>query len=201
MGHEVDIAGQTFNRLTAIRRVFPQEKKRLSSRSPSWLWRCTCGKEVIYLKDHVKHGKRGSCGCIAVEQKALREKVAAARTAATLARDEAIALEQISPPKETGHRQRRIPHAARANRLKKTFNLTLEEYAARLTAQGGVCAICMLPPGQLPLCVDHCHTTGRVRGLLCRKCNTALGQFKDSMVNLARALLYMAPPAGEQPVK
>jgi hypothetical protein len=195
MGHEVDIAGQTFNRLTAIRRVFPQEKKWLSSRSPAWLWRCTCGKEVIYLKDHVKHGKRGSCGCITAERKALQEKVRAARTAATQARQAAIALEQISPPKETGHRQRRVPHAARANRLKKTFNLTLEEYAARLAAQGGVCAICQEPPKAKPLNVDHCHTTGRIRGLLCTPCNLGLGSFNDSMPRLARALLYLAPPA------
>jgi hypothetical protein len=195
MGHEIDITGQTFNRLTAIRRVCPTEQKWLSSRSPAWLWKCVCGKEVIYLKDHVKHGKRGSCGCIKEERLALREKVIAARIAATQARQEAIALEQISPPKETGHRQRRAPHAARANRLKKEFNLTLEEYAALSATQGGTCAICGCLPGDTPLCVDHCHTTGRVRGLLCRLCNTALGQFQDSMERLARALLYLAPPA------
>jgi len=201
MGHEIDITGQTFGRLTAIRRVCPTEKKWLSSRSPAWLWHCACGKEVILLKDHVKHGKRSSCGCKKEERLALREKVLVARAAATRARQEAIALEQISPPKETGHHRPGKPQANRASSLKRHFNLTLEEYAAMNTAQGGTCAICNCPPGDTPLCVDHCHTTGRVRGLLCRLCNTALGQFQDSMERLARAILYLAPPAEKQAVK
>jgi hypothetical protein len=195
MGYEIDITGQTFGRLTALRRVCPTEKKWLSSRSPAWLWRCACGKEVILLKDHVKHGKRSSCGCKKEERLALREKVIAARTAATQARQEAIALEQLSSPKETGHPRPRKFQAGRASSLKRHFNLTLEEYAALLNAQGGTCAICRSLPGDTSLCVDHCHTTGRVRGLLCRLCNTALGQFQDSMEHLARAMLYLAPPA------
>ena len=80
----------------------------------------------------------------------------------------------------------------RANHLKRVFNLTLEDHADILDSQGGKCAICELscPTGRR-LAVDHCHTTGVVRGLLCSRCNTGLGQFKDSQQLLASAILYL----------
>jgi hypothetical protein len=72
--------------------------------------------------------------------------------------------------------------------LKLRFNLTLEDYNLMFDAQGGVCKIC----GQTEtakknknkndevrmLCVDHDHNTGEVRGLLCNKCNVALGHYE-----------------------
>jgi len=61
-----------------------------------------------------------------------------------------------------------------------------------MAAQGGVCAICAKAcvTGQ-NLSVDHDHVTGANRGLLCRKCNMALGIFKDSKAKLARAMTYL----------
>jgi hypothetical protein len=55
------------------------------------------------------------------------------------------------------------------------YRITPEEYAARLKSQDGVCAICSRPPKERPLHVDHDHTTGEVRGLLCWLCNTIVG--------------------------
>jgi len=83
--------------------------------------------------------------------------------------------------------------------LKKKFGLTLDVYEAILEHQGGVCAICgkaetMINSGSKrlqPLAVDHCHKTGRVRGLLCAKCNHALGNFDDSTALLRRAIKYL----------
>lgn len=63
--------------------------------------------------------------------------------------------------------------------------------------QNGKCQICqgdgflMREDHQAKLMVDHCHTTGRVRGLLCHNCNRALGLFKDSPEALSRALEYL----------
>jgi hypothetical protein len=70
--------------------------------------------------------------------------------------------------------------------LKLRFNLTLEEYNLMLDAQGGVCKICSMPETTRKnnsdevrmLCVDHDHNTGKVRGLLCNKCNRALGHYE-----------------------
>jgi len=73
----------------------------------------------------------------------------------------------------------------RRSHLKTTFGLTEEAYEALLRGQGGVCAICKLPERShsrfgkvLRMAVDHDHETGAVRGLLCFRCNTALGYFE-----------------------
>ena len=70
--------------------------------------------------------------------------------------------------------------------------ITTEDYATLLNQQDGVCAICRSPaPPERALAVDHCHQTGRVRGLLCDRCNTSLGGFGDSPGALVHALAYL----------
>lgn len=70
----------------------------------------------------------------------------------------------------------------------------MDEYDRMLERQGGVCAICGNGASDAirkNLAVDHCHGTGRVRGLLCGNCNTGLGSFKDDPVLLRRAIKYL----------
>lgn len=85
--------------------------------------------------------------------------------------------------------------------------LSVVDFESILKKQNNVCAICKLPethrvqksrigilndPKELKrLAVDHCHATNKVRGLLCAKCNTALGSFKDSIANLESAIEYL----------
>jgi hypothetical protein len=57
--------------------------------------------------------------------------------------------------------------------LQRRYGLSRADYDALLKRQGGVCAICG-KPSEKTLCVDHCHATGTIRGLLCRKCNLGL---------------------------
>lgn len=81
--------------------------------------------------------------------------------------------------------------ASVANRKSKLrrYGMTLEEFQAMLMRQGGCCLICqeeMDPP-----VVDHDHTTGVVRGLLCRPCNAGLGIFRDDYRLLTRATEYL----------
>jgi hypothetical protein len=83
--------------------------------------------------------------------------------------------------------------------LKRHFGLTLQEYEEMERAQGGACAVCGKPEhvvdkaGRLRnLAVDHCHKTGKIRGLLCTNCNKALGHFKDDPVLLQRAIEYLS---------
>lgn len=68
---------------------------------------------------------------------------------------------------------------ARRYALKSLFGLTPEEWQKINDSQGGVCAICK-GVSDKALCVDHSHKTGKVRGLLCGKCNRALGLLQDS---------------------
>lgn len=86
----------------------------------------------------------------------------------------------------------------REYRLKTKFGISLEEYNSLLERQHGVCAICGLgessrdKKGKIrPLMVDHDHKTGKVRGLLCSKCNIGLGQFNDSPTVLKVAMEYI----------
>jgi Recombination endonuclease VII len=74
--------------------------------------------------------------------------------------------------------------------LKRRYGISRADYAALLARQGGVCAICGKPP-EKTLCVDHCHSTGRIRGLLCRKCNFGLGCYGEDQAALIAALAYL----------
>lgn len=76
--------------------------------------------------------------------------------------------------------------------LMSEYNISLEEYNSMLCAQNGVCAICggSKIKGS-SLAVDHCHKTGKVRGLLCFNCNAGIGQLKDSHALVLRAAKYL----------
>jgi hypothetical protein len=74
------------------------------------------------------------------------------------------------------------------------YNLSLNEYNELLRKQDGRCAICSTSDPKGPtsqFCVDHCHKTGRVRGLLCNHCNTGLGKLGDTIESLKKAIRYL----------
>ena len=83
------------------------------------------------------------------------------------------------------------------NQLKRKFGITLEDYNLRLFNQKGCCAICNTHHTIIhektgkSLHVDHCHTTGKVRGLLCYQCNAGLGYFRDNIDYLQSAINYL----------
>lgn len=81
------------------------------------------------------------------------------------------------------------------SKLKRFFGIDLAEYGRMLAAQNGVCAICRrINRGKFarnPLGVDHCHKTGKVRGLLCHQCNFAIGQAGDDPMVLRAAADYL----------
>ncbi|MBA2812437.1 endonuclease VII domain-containing protein [Streptomyces sp. KM273126] len=76
----------------------------------------------------------------------------------------------------------------RQDHLKRQYGITEAERDELIASQGGVCCICL---SALPAHVDHCHETGRVRGVLCFSCNAALGQFKDRPDVIRRAATYV----------
>jgi hypothetical protein len=76
----------------------------------------------------------------------------------------------------------------RQDHLKRQYGITEAERAELIVSQGGVCCICLAAPAAH---VDHCHNTGRVRGVLCFSCNAALGQFKDRPDAIRRAAAYV----------
>lgn len=84
----------------------------------------------------------------------------------------------------------------RRAQLKYRYGMTEEEWDQMLEVQQGLCAICGKDPGDR-LCVDHDHKTGKVRGLLCRGCNAALGKFYDDPDVVMRAASYLLEHEGE----
>jgi predicted nucleic acid-binding Zn ribbon protein len=76
--------------------------------------------------------------------------------------------------------------------LRYLYGLSLDEYEAMLENQGRLCAICRTdqwgPKGPQ---VDHCHTNGHVRGILCTSCNNGLGRFRDDTDRLRSAIAYL----------
>jgi len=95
------------------------------------------------------------------------------------------------------HRQRpEVKRRERAGHLRRKFGITLDDYDRRLAEQGGGCAVCGNPPrDDISLHVDHEHQTGRIRGLLCFRCNNALGDLGDDPDVLIRAASYVGPVA------
>jgi hypothetical protein len=95
-----------------------------------------------------------------------------------------------------GHvRQRALMHSKTDNELNarylKRYGLTLDDYTRMFEQQHGQCAICGVKVQGERMCVDHDHSTGRVRGLLCRLCNKSLGGFRDSVDLLRKAVAYL----------
>lgn len=77
--------------------------------------------------------------------------------------------------------------------LKTKYKINLEIYNQMILDQNNKCAICNRHTNILPkaLDVDHCHTTGKVRGLLCGKCNMGIGYFQDNPEIIEKALNYI----------
>lgn len=74
-------------------------------------------------------------------------------------------------------------------RIARRYGLTLEQYQEMLEAAQGVCPICKQ---ERKLVVDHDHKTGRVRGLLCQRCNLGIGLLGDDSQTLSNASDYLA---------
>ncbi len=92
--------------------------------------------------------------------------------------------------------RRRSENCIRANL--RQYGISVEQYKEMLAAQNGGCAICSKRnvkhshgKNRQPLVFDHCHKTGRFRGLLCQRCNRAIGLFGDSVKAIEAVLIYL----------
>jgi len=95
--------------------------------------------------------------------------------------------------KEVLHKETYCPDKAANLHLKRTYGITLAEYDTMLEQQGGCCKVCGTTDsgGKGRFHVDHNHTTGKVRGLLCNGCNIGIGHLKDSPDVLLKAAAYL----------
>lgn len=144
----------------------------------------TCEKEkpieAFHRNARSLGGRLRRCGVCVNEAKAL------------VPRDRAAANASARRYREAN--LQRVQETQRRSKLMLQYGITLEEYDAMLDEQGGGCAICTSTDpghGKRHFCVDHDHETGRVRGLLCKDCNTGLGMFGDSIAALMAAANYL----------
>jgi hypothetical protein len=75
--------------------------------------------------------------------------------------------------------------------LKRNYGISVESFNEMVEKQNGKCLICGNTNGTMRLCVDHCHKTGKIRGLLCGKCNNGLGCFNDDINKMQLAIEYI----------
>lgn len=210
-----DLVGQTFGRLEVLTRA-PNDKHY----SAMWLCKCVCGTEKILRGKDLRKGQVRSCGCLRKEQaaeNARNRKSPPATDWSTRAEKFCPSCKQILPVAEFGKNRSaydgltgycRVCHrrVTRENKIKnwgssrhyhlvQRYGITAAEADQILENQDGVCAICHKVPSpelRTPWHVDHDHKTGKVRGILCHACNTALGNFNDDPETLERALEYLA---------
>jgi len=106
---------------------------------------------------------------------------------------------KYTPERERRYRANRYradPDYKVKQHLSHNYGITLDQYEALLAKQNGICAICGTDkPGNRPSAtrfhIDHCHSTGEIRGLLCGNCNAGIGRFADSPIRLEAAARYL----------
>lgn len=123
---------------------------------------------------------------------AIRERADPAAHAARVRRYRAANMEQ-ERIRNRAYRKRR-PEVGERARKKYRYGLTSDAYEALWFSQGGCCKICQLQEVETSrglLFVDHCHSSGGIRGLLCNNCNALLGMAGDSPEVLRRGAAYL----------
>lgn len=135
-----------------------------------YLVQCDCGEAKTASTGSLRYGRTKSCGCLQ------RRKGA------------------CSPAYKHGRSKTKDYYNELA--IKQNYGIEYADYLAMMEAQENKCAICGESPRndgrKKRLNIDHCHTTGAVRGLLCNACNRGLGFFRDNRDTLQNAINYLA---------
>lgn len=172
-GQYVDISGTKFNRLTVLRR-----SNDIASRNQvCWICECSCGKWTTVDTTKLKSGHTKSCGCL--NREVFIEKCVSMNN------------NNIKYPKM--NKKQWMFYSKNINTKKSKYKITEEEIRGLMDAQLGCCPICLESLDHLGdgYHIDHDHKTGRVRGLLCFRCNAVLGKMKDNINYFKNAINYL----------
>lgn len=164
-----DKSGNRFGMLTLLMRTNARSK----NGSYKYIVQCDCGESKLIGYTHMSTGNTKSCGCLS------RRKG------------------ENSPNFKHGLALKSHPEYKRYQREcfdRHRYNLEPEHKQALLEKQKGCCAICGYKFGQKKgdIKVDHCHTKGNVRGLLCDLCNRGIGMLREDANILTNAINYLA---------
>jgi hypothetical protein len=160
-----DQSGEKIGMLTLIKMT----GEKTGNGSYKYLVKCECGNEKVVGYNYMVNNRTQSCGCLQRRKGADSPNFKHGRSAT---KEYDLELH-----------------------MKRKYGMTFKKYEQMLSDQSGLCAICASPPPdhhKKRLNIDHCHSSGRVRGLLCDACNRALGLFKDDPDVLLKAISYLA---------
>lgn len=147
------------------------EKTNMRTKNGSFKYRvmCDCGTEKIVGFSQMTTGRTQSCGCLQLRKG------------------------EQSPAYKHGRSQTKEYDLEL--HMKRSYGIDFKQYEEMLFLQDGKCAICKADPPKnqhkTRLNIDHCHTNGNIRGLLCDCCNRALGLMRDNTELLQKAIEYL----------
>lgn len=148
--------------------------------------------DEFYRATGTKDGRRGECRACSSEDKRRRYLADPEGAIARVKRWQQANPDRVNATQRARRARPEVKRQARAEHLKRKFGMTIEQYEEMLAAQGGGCFICGRPPREdISLHVDHDHTTGAIRGILCFRCNNALADFQEDVAVLAKAAAYL----------
>lgn len=161
--------------------------------------KCGVSKPLIEFGTRTRnsHGKRGRCKeCEKADRKVYFSTPGAEEKSRAAAKQWYWKNREASIARQAKWVREHQDHvlAYRRRKLLEKYGITPQEYDKLLAEQDGRCKICASAkpgPFERNFYVDHCHETGKVRGLLCGSCNLAIGQFDDNPGTLRRAALYV----------
>jgi len=162
----IDETGNKYGLLTVLYRAENDPRN-----NTQWLCKCDCGNEYITRGAALRNGDTKSCGCMTAEW--IRQ---------------AQTKHGMTNPDHPEYR-----FYIRTRPLLRKYGITPDEYKEMLKEQQDKCKICERDfDGEVNVPhVDHCHSSGKVRGLICRTCNTGLGNFEDRTDWLKKAVEYL----------
>jgi hypothetical protein len=160
--------------------------------------RCNvCGElkplEDFYPARGMRDGRRNDCKPCNLAAKKRRYEADPATEIARVKKWQQENAERLNAYRRAHNATPERKRALRSGYYRRTYGLTADEVDDMLAAQGGVCAICKeRPEVEARMHVDHEHCTGTIRGVLCSRCNHAIGLLREDPVLFARAADYLS---------
>jgi hypothetical protein len=195
MSQKLNLKGEIFGRLTVL-----EEGSSLPNGLCRWICQCECGTIKEIATKYLRNKDARSCGCLKrkiteydIRRRSVYNETKTSKFCSGC--EQMQELEEFRFSKSNWDNKSKLCNECKWKYwIKRKYNLDYSLFLELLTQQNGKCAICEKEfeiTSRSHPDVDHCHNTGIVRGLLCRKCNTGIGLLNHDTNNLKRAVKYL----------
>lgn len=155
--------------------------------------RCICGAEHYLDGRAVATGLTKSCGCVNRVDEATQKERQQQYKRDYFQKNKEKIYERVHKRQKERREEDYKKYGMDRYHIKSKYGLSIEDYQELLQKQNSICPICkrtLIDRQNMPH-VDHDHTTNKIRGILCGNCNMGLGNFKDNIESLKRAIKYL----------